>query len=140
MRTADTHNTGTFYRRKLPHWLPEGATIFVTWRLKDSLPQPALARIEATRELLARELTRDGETLEDRKVRHFKKLFALADDLLDRATDGPLWLKQAPVASMIEAALLSRYQGLYDLWACVVMANHVHVFLQPKRDPYSKSC
>src|SRR5436853_6126765 len=105
MRTGDTKNTRTFYRRKLPHWHPDGAAIFVTWRLKHSLPLSALTRIQATRELLAKELTRKGEPLGDRKTRYFKKLFALADDLLDRATDGPLWLKQAPVASMVEAAL-----------------------------------
>jgi REP-associated tyrosine transposase len=136
MRTVDTQNARTFYRRKLPHWHPEGATIFVTWRLKDSLPESALERIEETRKLLAREIAKHGETIDDRKVRHFKKLFALADDLLDRATDGPLWLwlKEAPVASMVEAALLSRYQNLYTLWSYVVMANHVHVFLQPKPD------
>jgi putative transposase len=134
MRTVDTQNARTFYRRKLPHWHPEGATIFVTWRLKDSLPKSALERIEETRKLLAKEIAKPGETIDDRKVRHFKKLFALADDLLDRATDGPLWLKQASVASMVEAALLSRYQDLYALWAYVVMANHVHVFLQPKPD------
>jgi hypothetical protein len=27
----------TFYQRKLPHWRPEGATIFVTWRPHGSL-------------------------------------------------------------------------------------------------------
>jgi putative transposase len=139
MPALDINNAGTFYRRKLPHWHPIGSTIFVTWRLKDSLPRAALTKIEKTRELLARELARDGETMADRKVRHFKKLFSLADDLLDRATDGPLWLKEAPVASMVEDALLTRYEGLYALWAYVVMANHVHVFLKPKPDSSSKS-
>ena len=38
----------------------------------------------------------------------------------------------ASVASLVEDALLNRYQRLYTLWAYVVMANHVHVFAQPK--------
>src|ERR1035438_4088053 len=28
----------SFYRRKLPHWDPEDADLFITWRLKGSLP------------------------------------------------------------------------------------------------------
>ena len=33
---------------------------------------------------------------------------------------------------MVEDALLNRYGQLYTLWAYVVMANHVHIFVQPK--------
>jgi REP element-mobilizing transposase RayT len=132
MQIADTLNTRTFYRRKLPHWQPDGAVVFLTWRLKDSLPQSALTRLEETRKLLAREIVKRGETSAERKVRHFKKLFALADEMLDRANDGPLWLKLPSVASLVEDALLNRYEALYTLWAYVVMANHVHVFVQPK--------
>ena len=36
------------------------------------------------------------------------------------------------VASIIESTLLNRYSELYVLWAYIVMANHVHAFLQPK--------
>jgi putative transposase len=28
----------TFYRRRLPHWFPDDAAVFVTWRLYDSKP------------------------------------------------------------------------------------------------------
>jgi putative DNA methylase len=97
-----------------------------------------MTRIEETRKLLAREIAKPGETADDREVRHFKKLFALADDILDRATDGPLWLKQPSVALMVEDALLNRYAQFYVLWAYVVMANHVHVFMQPKQDSHSQ--
>src|SRR5882724_6470193 len=27
-----------FYRRHLPHWIPDSKTLFLTWRLKGSLP------------------------------------------------------------------------------------------------------
>src|SRR3989442_1354477 len=72
----------TFYRRKLPHWHPDGATFFVTWRLKDSLPKAALERIQETRKLLEREVASPGETLDDRKVRHFKKPFGRLNRLI----------------------------------------------------------
>ncbi len=35
----------TFYRRNLPHWHPEGKSIFITWRLYGSLPASVLKRI-----------------------------------------------------------------------------------------------
>ncbi len=66
------------------------------------------------------------------RVREYKKLFARVDSILDRATSGPLWLKINEIASLVQDALLKRYAHLYTLWAYVVMANHVHVFLKPK--------
>jgi hypothetical protein len=29
----------TYYRRRLPHWHPTGQPLFLTWRLKGSLPR-----------------------------------------------------------------------------------------------------
>jgi len=122
----------TFYKRNLPHWQPPGATFSITWRLCDSLPRSALEQIEATRQLLEREAARAGEADEERKIRHFKKLFALYDGLLDKAEGGRPWLKDEKIAAVVENALLRRYANLFTLWAYVVMPNHVHVFLKPK--------
>jgi len=41
-------------------------------------------------------------------------------------------LKENDVAAVVQEALLNRYSDLYQLWAYVVMANHVHVFLCPR--------
>src|SRR5450759_4616872 len=30
-----------FWRRRLPHWVPEDSIVFVTWRLAGTLPRPA---------------------------------------------------------------------------------------------------
>ena len=39
----------TYYERDLPHWQPEEAGLFLTWRLHGSLPKEILAsRREAT--------------------------------------------------------------------------------------------
>ena len=128
MKTASK----TYYRRNLPHWHPDGAAFFVTWRLHGSLPRSSIEQIEARRNLLRREAMRKNETTQERNLRHDKKLFAMIDEILDKTDRGPLWLKQPPIADLIEEALLNRYAELYRLWAYVVMANHVHVLLQPK--------
>jgi hypothetical protein len=71
----------TFYQRNLPHWQPPGATFFITWRLWGSLPRLALEQIELSRKLIEQE-SHTREIDEELKVRHFKKLFAIYDDLL----------------------------------------------------------
>jgi REP element-mobilizing transposase RayT len=121
-----------FYRRKLPHWSREGTNIFVTWRLHGSLPVEAVQRLEERRKLVSREKIEAELTTSERRVRQAKKAFAQVDRILDKAESGPLWLRQTPIAQLFVDALLTRYQDLYALWSYVVMANHVHILLQPR--------
>jgi putative transposase len=104
----------TFYQRHLPHWHPAGKGIFVTWRLYGSLPHNVLGRLERLR---------------DNPGRHF----LAADKLLDSARSGPVWLRNPKIAGYVEAAILRGPElGHYDLYAYVVMPNHVHVLLNPR--------
>jgi putative transposase len=104
--------TVLYYRRRLPHWIPDGAVIFITWRLADSGPpvRPAILTAENT----------------GRAPRH--------DKVPDYARPGPRWLRQPRVAQIVENAL--RYgdtaRDFYSLYAWVIMPNHVHAVLQPK--------
>jgi putative transposase len=103
------------YRRNLPHWFPNGAPVFLTWRLFGSLPAQFSASSDRTKALSPGEI------------------FKRADSELDRATSGPLWLKSPQIAVVIVNALQKGAVELhhYDLHAYVVMANHVHVLLTP---------
>ena len=58
-----------YYERHLPHWQPEGAALFVTWRLYGSLPTIKVPRSQLP-----------------------KRTFETVDRELDLATVGPLWL------------------------------------------------
>lgn len=62
------------------------------------------------------------------------KAFVAFDRELDHARTGPLWLKDARVAECVSRILLSGASEwkLYELFAWVVMANHVHVLLRPR--------
>jgi len=88
---------------------------FVTWRLAGTLPQPTPALL-----------------LNDP---HPGATFARKDRELDRTPLGPRWLKDPRIASMFVEALLhgEAVRGFYDLYAWVVMPNHVHVVLKPNR-------
>ena len=104
------------YRRNLPHWLPEGPAIFLTWRLHGSLPACILQKLRTEKALTA------GQE------------FARADRHLDHTTAGPLWLKDTRIAECVSHCLElgdSEFRQ-YDLYSFVVMANHVHVLLCSK--------
>src|ERR1019366_4223461 len=74
---------------RLPHWVPETPTLFVSWRLAGSRPPPAPAT-------------------------------------------GPNWLSQPRIAATFVEALLhgERVRRSDDLFAWVVMPNHVHIVVK----------
>ncbi len=103
----------TYYQRNLPHWHPDSASIFLTWRLFGSLPRNALGSIK--------NLHTDP-----------RRQFVAAEALLDRPRSGPRWLADPKIAGLISKAL-GRGEELrqYLLHAWVLMPNHVHVLLEP---------
>jgi putative transposase len=56
------------------------------------------------------------------------------DRRLDRAEFGPRWLSDDRIArEIIDAFHSGQHQlGFYELYAFVIMANHVHLLLQPR--------
>jgi putative transposase len=104
-----------YYERNLPHWLPEGRSLFLTWRLHGSLPQIAL------------EALHKNDKLEGGKK------FLRFDQELDGAGFGPVWLKDSRVAGVVVIAIEAVAQnGLCVVHAYTVMPNHVHMLLDPK--------
>ena len=99
------------YRRKLPHFHPDGAYLFVTWRLWGSLPHQFLPAKPAA----------PGHA------------FVLVDRRLDRTTSGPVWLRDPAIASLVVETLHigERERDFYELGAWVVMPNHVHLLVLP---------
>lgn len=99
------------YRRNLPHWYPDGANVFVTWRLSGSLPLGSLLKVA------------DGTAFRD------------ADRQLDRAVSGPFWLKEPSIAHVVVEILEAAHpeRGLCRVHDYVVMPNHVHLLIRPIR-------
>jgi putative transposase len=95
------------YRRKLPHIQPDGAALFITFRLYGTQPATSV---------------HDGRTFDE------------ADRQLERSGTGPSWLKNAQVAECVTATIRmgDQVKGLYDLIAFVVRPNHVHLLIDPK--------
>jgi putative transposase len=103
-----------YYERTLPHWQPEGRDLFLTWRLSGSLPAKLMAALRAS------------------KTKELGRRFREYDLELDKASSGPLWLKEARIASVVIAGIKKvEAKGLCRAHAWVVMPNHVHLLLQP---------
>lgn len=111
-----------FYRRNLPHWHPEGKTIFLTWRLYGSLPASLLKKNRTARNGCATNASEDSPGKQFRRV----------DAALDSAKCGPLWLSIPEFAAYAEYPILRVAELAHcRLHAYVVMPNHVHVLLDP---------
>ena len=106
-----------FSRRHLPHWIPDEATIFVTWRLAGSIPPQ----------------TEVVETRQTTKNDGLSHSFPQLDERLDGCRSGPVWLRDSRIASVVGDALLygEAARNFYRLHAWVIMPNHVHAIWQP---------
>jgi putative transposase len=102
----------TFYRRRLPHVDEPGRSVFLTWRLFDSLPPH--------RAFPAAALT-SGQA------------FDAMDRLLDEARVGTFYLRQPAIADMLSEAIEynANVLGHYALHVFAVMPNHVHLLASP---------
>ncbi len=119
------------YRRHLPHEIPEGVPIFVTWNLKDAIPSSIVETLRRERHRLESEPPRSGETPRQRKTRESKLVFAFADQYLDSADRGPMHLKDDRAAKTVEDSILFGANSRYQLFAWCVMGNHVHLLIKP---------
>ena len=101
--------------RRLPHWQPEGRALFITWHLHGSLPKcryPPSGHPSAGR------------------------AFVWMDRYLDTTRTGPMWLRRPDVADLVTTHThRGAEERLYDLYAWVVMANHVHLLVRPFTKP-----
>ena len=111
-RAPAYYSAMAFFPRKLPHWKPKGTSIFMTWRLHSSLPRAVSLQTIGP-------LTTEGQR------------FVAIDRLMACAGSGPTWLKDPQVAACVMDALFTgeKKWQLYDLFAWVIMPNHVHVLL-----------
>jgi putative transposase len=103
-----------YYERNLPHWIPEGKHVFITWRLHGSLPQSVLAR-----------LRQQKEPEKGKRFLHF-------DRELDSSTVGPQWLREREIAQIVQSEIVAIQDRRWCVMkSYVLMPNHVHVLFEP---------
>ena len=161
MRHPDSTNTPEFQgldrsapidvgTRNLPHWSQAGATLFITFRTRDSMPRAMIARWEATLEdwlarqgqnpTLAAEIVRGPPALSGAALRslpHWQQqsFHRVKHRLWQRGLDdghGACLLRQPRLAQIVARTLLYFQDVRYMLDSFVVMPNHVHVLMQSR--------
>ena len=115
------------YERNLPHRLPPGSDIFLTFRLAGSLPASVLARLQA-------QFSGGEPENAANAYAQQRRYFGRFDELLDGTAHGPTWLREAPVAAVVGAALRHFHGSAYQLVCYCIMPNHVHAVLSLPED------
>jgi putative transposase len=128
-----SHDFKMFYKRKLPHYQIPDATLFITFRLVNSLHCEVLKRMEMEASLKYKELLKIDDPLDQQQAAYteHKVLFGKWDNQLDLATSGEKWLANPQIAQMVCDSLHYRDGRQYTLEAYCVMSNHVHVVFTP---------
>ncbi|MEA3345020.1 MAG: transposase [Chloroflexota bacterium] len=122
-----------FYRRHLPHIQPPGATLFLTFRLADSIPAEVLQQLleESQRVETILENIPDSQERRRRAYLEQRRLFGKWDKALGTAQSGPFWLRNPRIAALVSESLHYRNGQVYDLHAFCIMPNHVHLVCMP---------
>jgi putative transposase len=115
-----------YYERNLPHRLPPGEAIFLTFRLAGSLPRSVLEQLQADTELAQQRLGDEPAQLYAEQ----KKYFSRFDAQLAKGEFGPTYLGQPAIAELV-ADSLHYFNGKgYDLLCYCLMPNHVHMVVR----------
>ncbi|MEW5986567.1 MAG: hypothetical protein AB1791_08045 [Chloroflexota bacterium] len=120
------------YHRNLPHIQPPGATFFVTFRLAGSIPAAVAAALYEEAERIRAELEREPNSPERaRRIYLEQRHFFGRWDAILAAGDGPDWLRNPAVATLVSDNMHYFDGKRYDLIVFCIMSNHVHVVLTP---------
>ena len=112
-------------RGRLTHWQVDDAVYFLTFGLRDAIPEAALEAISREREQVMHNVATDAERAQLDRVFHLR-----VDSELDTARGSCILRHHAEVV----ANALKYFHGVrYDLHAWCVMPNHVHVLMHLAR-------
>lgn len=129
-----------YYHRNLPHWQPNNAEFFITFRLANSLPDSATRRIKMQYSTIEKKLANkspanDNSDKLSKLRKYHQAIFKKYEDQLDQSKTGPTWLVKQKIAEIVCEAIHFRDNSIYDLYAYCIMPNHVHlVFKMLKRN------
>lgn len=128
-----------FYRRRLPHYQPPSETFHVTFRLAGSLPNGTVESLKREHVEVEKRLQSIKNPIDQRKARRESgaEYFRKYDEFLNRASNGPYWLRCPEIAELVMASIRHRDSSVYDLLATCIMPNHVHLLVAVLRSDAS---
>jgi putative transposase len=120
---------------RLPHIFDVDKPIFITFRLKFTLPQ-AIIREYTKRKRQWQEEQKNRSQAEKLESYRLKEglFFAWFDQLLDNSCEVPKILHREDITGIIATALKFFDKQRYRLLAYCIMPNHVHALIFPFKD------
>ena len=115
----------------LPHWIREGATYNVAFRLADSLPAEVVEAWKREREKIASNAQSQERALTPHEEERLRKLYSEKVEKYLDASHGECWLKDPRLAVIVRDALCHFDGQRYNILAWCVMPNHVHAVVRP---------
>lgn len=131
--------TNIFYHRNLPHYQPIGYTLFITFRLHNSLPIHVIEKLKDEYKTHVKNISAYNSKKEKQKRYSEGKwhYFEKFDSNLDLYPNNN-WLNDERLARLVYDSILYRDNKEYDLISFTIMPNHVHLVLSLiKRADYS---
>jgi len=119
-----------FYRRNLPHWLPDGQMFFITFRLANSLPVEVVQELQNQREMEKQDVRAkfSGIQQQNELYKLDKKHFGRFDEWLNRCVEeSPRWLADERVAEIVADEIQRPSGERYMLITYCIMSNHCHL-------------
>lgn len=120
------------YHRNLPHWQPEGAMFFITFRLANSLPVQVIQQLreQQEREKQAVRARYSGAQQYEELYKLDKKYFGHFDAWLDRCVEeSPRWLAEPKIAQIVADEIHRLDVERYSLITYCLMPNHGHLVI-----------
>ena len=114
---------------RIQHWNQCDCVQFVTFRLADSLPQSKLQEYRNRRDEWLNKHPKPWTVSEQEEYDH---IFGTTIDKWIDAGYGECLLKDKRVRDALEEVIMHSNGQRYDIYAFVIMPNHVHVLMTPR--------
>jgi putative transposase len=122
-------NNKEYYHRNLPHFQPLGGTFFITYSLAGSIPVDIIIKLQKEYEEKKLNLVKKGSDMSN-LVQIRKKHFQKYDNLLNKISSGPKFLKNELIAEAVAGSLHYWDGKSLELICFCIMSNHVHLILR----------
>ena len=114
--------TTSFTRRRFPHWEVAGRSYFVTFRLRNSLPQNVVLRLKEQRDIILKQ--KDEKVLYEFQRHEFNEIEKILDNVNNNNNAFLTNEKIPPILMNAFEHLEAKYCWRFP--AFVIMPNHIH--------------
>lgn len=117
----------TFYKGRLPHIQPIGATFFVTFHLDGVIPLPYIRKFKQEYEKQLAQLEKKRSPNFEIEFYNLQKIFFQKyDELLHQQRMGPQYFENPSIRQILAEQIMQFDQEWYDTLAFSIMPNHCH--------------